>query len=53
MGGQRGPGLLDASLGEVPFAAGDTETAAEAIPVPFQPALPGELPGQPEIPELA
>ena len=49
---QRGPGLLDTTFGQLPFAAGVAETGTEAIPVPGQPSLPGELPGQPGMPEL-
>ena len=52
MGDQRGPGLLNATFGQFPLAPGGAETGTEAIPVPFQPSLPGELPGQPGTPEL-
>jgi hypothetical protein len=49
---QRGPGLLNTTFGQFPLAAGVAETGPEAIPMPDQPSLPGELPGQPGIPEL-
>jgi len=52
MGDQRGPGLLNTTFGQFPLAAGVAETGTEAIPVPDQPPLPGELPGQPGVPEL-
>jgi hypothetical protein len=52
MGDQRGPGCLNAAFGQFPLAAGVAEKGTEVIPVPFQPMLPGEPPGQPGMPEL-
>jgi hypothetical protein len=52
MGDQRGPGLLNTTLSQFPLAAGVAETGPEGIPVPDQPSFPGELPGQPGLPEL-
>src|SRR5215472_11196037 len=51
MGGQRGPGLLDAAFGQFPLAAGGAQKGTKAIPVPFQPPFAEKLPGQPGPPE--
>jgi hypothetical protein len=53
MGDQRRAGLLNPAFGQFPLPAGAAETGTEAIPVPLQPSLPGELPGQPRMPEMA
>ena len=49
---QCGPGLLNTTFGQFPLAASVAETGTQAIPMPDQPSFPGELPGQPGMPEL-
>jgi hypothetical protein len=49
---QCGTGSLNTTFGQFPLAASVAETGTEAIPMPDQPSSPGELPGQPGMPEL-